>query len=1385
MAGGQEISISKALWEGLEGVVHDVSRDEDRQIVVLAAYLDRLAEGYGLSDRHEDELVSRATQQALFLPFVGHYLADGEAVEPERIRNRLYTALDGVDAADCDLVPGLGKITRDSRLKIAQVYWNLSWDGADRPGLPLKPGPLVDGRDKDGQPTHYRTSIWADWVGEDLANHLRVRRTDLVKGGTVGTSGNALRAKGSLLAVLAATHIVRLRGLADSHLLEGAELRGSDEGRPPTSFGWPAPEQVVLNQVTLKSTPPWGGSFVTVGRPVDPGEGYQRRGFEDEIEGFWGDGRDRRVWLLGGTGLGKSCTAGRMAQDFIGNQGESRERLLVWVDSADVAATTAAYAEAFGQLRELGFPVRGRSEDSDETKARALLDALATTLWPWLVVLDDADPASLIQTGLVPSGRNPNGRVLVTTMQENNRMRSNGRVVVAELFTADEAEAFLRNEVHSRGSGGGALSSASEAETKALAGTVAYHPLALSIAVGTILAKAMTIREWIDDFRDAPVLDSAADEPDSVGYPRLIGAAWQVALNQASRGLPDGAVERAALVAAMQNPDGHPTWLWDGPLASWVAGKPTPHGAVGMPPSVRRLVDYRILDLRGGIWRGGKLAIHQLAARTIREHARRQQIEELAQILVDEWLLHVAEFAFDARAELRSNIAQLLSLATVLPEGPRRTVSALAEFSRERTGLADRQRRFAALEPHLEAGGVTGRVHRAEDLASLAAEQASVGLHVEAEGNYRRSAEDYEALSADPSADDLERADWLGALGRVYDGLGQPNAAQRSRERAVDVYKRLLEAELDLATRLECVLSLGNLYDKLGRSTDKHDVLNLNREALLAGAASLPAISEAETNTSVLLDRGFFTARFAGYLKQIGETEAAAQQYLCAAGFDRRVDPRLADHMELAVARLFMAVKRWSDAEPPLRRVVDNDPTNVRALVLHACVLMHLGDTEAADADLQVAERQREQREAEAAIDADAEHSDQSQTDNDYASVWLQVDEKKATDRGRWGDAAGLSSQILAIARARSDADPGGHESQLAADYDNHAGKLLMAGRRDEALEALLSAIRIRETLSALAPGEIEHRVQLALSLTVFGSLNLESGAEEVAADALGRAVAVFESIEDDDELFSELPHLLALALTSIGTLHLKAHRRKDAEEVLARAVPILEFSLDRNPDDDFIRITYANALSQLGIIQLHAGRASDAEDSLVLAASHFEHLLSQDPADPTRAAFLAVQAGNLAGALVMLGTGYLEADRWEDAEAAFTRVVDLDNRFTGPSRRGRSIGTLPPSVLAALDGLRVLVGMALTILAALHQKSGRTQEAEVALVRAVEVLGEDGGGIPEGMSRQNLLLTALESLAELYRQQGRIREADFALNRAEIIRQHLGDQTPENPDDE
>lgn len=1389
MAGGQEIRISKALWEGFVGVVRDTSSDEARQIIVLAAYLDLLSERCGLSDRHEDELVSRANEPARFLPAMSHYLAGGESVEPEIIRNRLYKALDGMDAATCGLVPGVGKTIRDDRLEIAQVYWNLSWDAVDRPNLPLKPGGQVDGFDKSGQPTTYRAVIWVPWVDhedKDLANHLRTNRTDLVKGGRIRTSGRTLRAEGALLAVLAAAHIVRQGEPADSRLLEGAQYRGIDDTERPTSFGWPSPEHAVPNRLRPESTPPSDGSLVKVGRPVDPGEGYQRRDFEAEIESHWADGGDRRVWLLGGTGLGKSCTAGRVAQEVIANRGENRERLLVWVDSADAQATTTAYADAFDQLREQGFPVRGRSEDSDETKASSLLDALATSPWPWLVVLDDADPGSLIQARLVPSGRNPNGRVLITTMRDHNPMRSNGRVVSAELFTPAEAEAYLRNEIHLRERENGPLASASQAETAALASEVAHHPLALSIAVGTIRAKAMTIHEWISEFRQAPVMDSAADEPDGVGYPRLIGAAWQVALTQASQGMPDDVVERAALVAAIQSPDGHPTWLWDGAVAGWVTGNPPTERRAGMPAGVRRLVEYRILDLRGGIWTGGRLAIHQLAARAIRERAQPQHIEELAEILATQWLLHVADYEFAARTELRRNVEQLLSLDTPLTDGARRTASALAEFSKgpDPNEVADQQRRLAVLEPHWEAGGITGRVHRAKDLATLAAKQASLGMQVDAHANYRRSAEDYESLSVEPSATDAERADWLRALGQVYDGLGQPSTAQRSRERAVDLYRKLLEAELDVRTRLEHVLALAKLLDRLGRSEDKHDVLERNREPLRVGAATLPAISEVETDKSVLKGRGLFTARYAAYLKQIGEFEAAAEQRLAAAGLYRRANPDWGDEMELEAARLYIALKRWPDAEPPLRRVVANDPTNVRARVLHACVLMHLGHIEGAGADLQAAARRREEREAADSMDgAEAEQPDTRHADVDFASVRLRAYEKEATDRGRWGDAVGLSGQILAIAQARSDADPGGHESQLAAEYDNHASNLLMNGDRPEALEALLKAIRIRETLSAMTPGEPEHRVRLALSLTAFGNVSVQQSDDDgAAADALGRAVTALESITDDDDPHTEIPRFLGWALSGLGALHLKTNRETEAERILTRAAQTLEHSLDRNPDDGFTRITFATVLSQLGFIQLEAGLEPVAEESLRLAALHFEHLLSQDPTDGALQALQVLAACSLASALLMLGVAYWEEGQTEDAEGAFARIISLGDRFAAVDHRLSSMGSLSPEVLTALEGLRFFSGMALAFVAGLHQESDRLEEAEVALVRAVAALGEDVGRSAQDLSGR-LLLEVLESLAELYQKLGRDMEADATLSRAEFVRQQIGGQTSEEPE--
>src|SRR5690606_26269674 len=143
--------------------------------------------------------------------------------------------------------------------------------------------------------------------------------------------------------------------------------------------------------------------------------------------------------------------------------------------------------------------------------------------------------------------------------------------------------------------------------------TVGHHPLALSIAASTISANAMTLPDWIDEFTAAETMDAAADEPDRGGYPHLLGASWQVALARASQGLPQGVVQRAAIVAALQDPDGHPTWLWDrDAVAKWVAGGVALARHHQVPVALRRLADSGLIELRG-TWRGGQVAIHQLA----------------------------------------------------------------------------------------------------------------------------------------------------------------------------------------------------------------------------------------------------------------------------------------------------------------------------------------------------------------------------------------------------------------------------------------------------------------------------------------------------------------------------------------------------------------------------------------------------------------------------------------------------------------------------------------------------------------------------------------------------------------------------------------------------
>ncbi len=199
------IDVSSALSAALADIDLAAPSANDMSLVVLAAYLDRLAEDHGLSEHHEEALLERTRVPQNFVTFLNHYLKlDIATVDSDQLRDRLYRlfAAEVADASPPD---------RHRTLGVAQVYWNLSWEESDRDQLPLKNGPLVDAIDRHGRPTKLASLIWAGWVEseqQDLGRLPRSTRTNIVRQGPIGTSGRKLREEASHLSVSAARRMI-------------------------------------------------------------------------------------------------------------------------------------------------------------------------------------------------------------------------------------------------------------------------------------------------------------------------------------------------------------------------------------------------------------------------------------------------------------------------------------------------------------------------------------------------------------------------------------------------------------------------------------------------------------------------------------------------------------------------------------------------------------------------------------------------------------------------------------------------------------------------------------------------------------------------------------------------------------------------------------------------------------------------------------------------------------------------------------------------------------------------------------------------------------------------------------------------------------------------
>lgn len=909
MDGGHGLKIDKELEEALKRFAC-VSAVEVVPVVVVSDYLFSLAKGYGLSDSQHlpESQLGRADPPERMLPWISHYLGE-EAVlgDSDYLRNLLYNTVVEM-AGDQSVQKALNHnvpLSEVGVLIVAQVAWNLEAT-PDRNRLPLQPGelsgpntPAISASIKvPNQQKDYATMAWTD--------RTNVGAEGLGTGQAYRSSGQGFRVKAARLAVLMAQRLIQDAG-QPPELVESPSpdakptapvsyrpASGGTRSKVPAFAAFHAlheQQRQAIDGVSLGSTAAAGAALrtsaegrlvaqnVVVGRPGEVGRHYQQRGFDIEIEHIWFQGVDRRVWLRGGPGLGKTFSARRFWMDALAS--EQRPDLMIWVDSANVSSVTSSLSMAVDRMPWLGIVFDDDNPELVRLQAEALLESMTNSEWSWLVILDNANAASLIETGLIPTGANPNGRVLLTTLSNDSRISANGQIVVADLFTADQALAYIHSQIDVRHGGHSTLAAADEDECLQLARTVGFHPLALSIATATIVANHMEIDEWVTEFEDSEEIDAAADEPDIGGYPHTIATTWQIALQKASQNLPPGIVERAAAVSALLDPDGYPTWLWETEsITNWVAKDSKLTKKHGRPQAIQKLIDHGILTLTGNNWKNGLLTIHQLAARSIRERLSMEDLPTLAENLVEE--LMESRLKYD-NPELYFRHLTHLSESQLLPVQYNEVIFAeisatqlqmglyaesISYFERVCKAVSEIDPEHPSLLMHAEQAGLpSGHYFRSHSMIVLHAKLARiyelVGFHNESLDNYclaidlihdllddtsldikyqaqalkrlssihraieqdgeallylTQSSELYRLLIEDPTTDDNSLVALLETQIENFEELGLREETLDCKKRLLEAYRRLSESTgLDLPTRVDHLVSLGSLQTQLGQ----------------------------------------------------------------------------------------------------------------------------------------------------------------------------------------------------------------------------------------------------------------------------------------------------------------------------------------------------------------------------------------------------------------------------------------------------------------------------------------------------------------------------------------------------------------------------------------
>jgi hypothetical protein len=255
--------------------------------------------------------------------------------------------------------------------------------------------------------------------------------------------------------------------------------------------------------------------------------------------------------MLGGSG--KTQLAVATARDLLRVRGVD---LLIWASAASRDAVMTSYAQALADLRI------ARMADDIESAAPMLLEWLASTPRPWLVVLDDVSDLRDMD-GLWPQGRR--GRVIATA-------RTAGTVPPGPTVRATEIGPLSHREAVNFLTA--ALKDDPDLRLGApdLAADLEGLPFALTFAAALITDRRLDCRDYRAMLAERRELLSGAA---GHRWPLTALAAWSLAVDRAAEIMPSGLAWRTLALAAVLDPDGIPAAvLMSEPACRYLTGLP-------------------------------------------------------------------------------------------------------------------------------------------------------------------------------------------------------------------------------------------------------------------------------------------------------------------------------------------------------------------------------------------------------------------------------------------------------------------------------------------------------------------------------------------------------------------------------------------------------------------------------------------------------------------------------------------------------------------------------------------------------------------------------------------------------------------------------------------